>query len=126
MIDRRKTVILVLLLLCTTAACTAGAREEVPLPAGLIGRWATDAPQYADRYFDLSADTLVIGTGPATSETYDVTRVWREVNDDGVLYTVEYSDDAGEEYDIGFYFDTAAGSELRMRNQPNVVWRKVP
>lgn len=126
MIDRTKAAVLVIVLCCAVAACARGG-EIVPLPEELEGRWQTDAAAYADRYLELSADTIVLGTGASTFETYGIDRVVRLVTEDGVLYTVHYRDEDAERYDIGFYFDPDDddGATLRLRNQPEMAWHKV-
>lgn len=125
MIERTMAGALMTFLVCVPAACGA-AGEIVPLPGELVGRWQTDAAAYADRYLELSAATVVIGTGAATSERYDLDRVVRTVDEEGILYTIHYSDDDGQRYDIGFYFDADddEGATLRLRNQLGMAWRK--
>ena len=112
--------------LLAAAACTGAADTTdsvVSMPEPLVGRWTSAHPDYADRYFELSATTLLLGTGAQTSEQYWVSRVLQD-REDRDLYTVEYTDSAGAEYSMSFYFYPAREDPVRLRNQPHVGWRK--
>jgi len=124
MIRHKRIAVLAIALLGIGAACSGEGGPVVPFPQELAGRWETDAPAYAGRFLQLSSDELLIGTGPATVERYHLDRVHRLESGESILYTIEYSDDDGDEYDIGFYYDSQRGGSLRMRNQRDMVWRK--
>ena len=113
--------------LVATGACALDGAEVIPMPEGLIGTWHTDAPDYAGRFFSLSADELsllLIGTGTATPERYRITAVIRIRDDYGMLHTIEYSDSDGTDYRMGFYYDPADDGRLSLKNQLNMIWRK--
>ncbi len=121
-------------LLVVTVACVAvacGGATIVPMPVEMIGRWETDRVEYADRYFELTPETLVIGTGDGTRQLGTIVEVSRLTDDVGLLYTLTYMDTAGVELSMGVYFDDSAGGTLRLENQiqlenqRGMVWRKV-
>lgn len=101
------------------------------MPPELMGRWETTRPNYADRFFELSASTIVIGTGGVSRQRYTISEVSRLTDKEGLLYTVTYRDVAGEEYRMSFYFDSSGNgtlrlkNQIRLRNQLHMVWRKV-
>ena len=98
------------------------------MPDGLIGTWRTDNPDYAGRFFTLSADEfslLLIGTGTSTPQRYQIDSVTRVRDDYGMLHTVEYTDADGQDYRMGFYYDAAGSGSVRMKNQRDMIWRKV-
>lgn len=103
----------------------------MPMPRELIGRWETSQPAYADRFFELATSFIIIGTGGAARQRYTISEVRRMDDDEGLLYTIAYRDGAGDEYSMGFYFDSSGGgtllleNQLRLRNQLDMVWRKV-
>lgn len=113
-----------ILLSCGLYAC-AGNATTVPLPAVLIGRWETTTPAYADRYFELTSTNIIIGTGAGTYERSTITTVRQTVDDTGVLYTVQYVNQSGNTNSVTFYFDGHEGGAIRLRNQRDIVWRKV-
>lgn len=121
-------------LLVVTVACAAvacGGATIVPMPVEMIGRWETDRVEYADRYFEFTPETVVIGTGGGTRQHGTVVEVSREADNVGLLYTVTYLDPAGVELSMGLYFDDSAGGTLRLenqiqlQNQRGMLWRKV-
>lgn len=103
----------------------------MPLPEELIGRWETTQPAYADRFFELSANAIVIGTGGVSRQRHRISEVSRITDDLGLLYTVTYQDAASGETRMSFYFESSDGGSLqlknaiRLRNQVDMVWRKV-
>ena len=102
----------------------------MPMPAELMGRWETDRAEYADRFFELSADTLVIGTGGVTRQQHLISQVSRVTDDNGLLYTIAYMDTSGTEHTMGLYFDEPGGTlqlenQIELQNQLGMVWRKV-
>ena len=122
---RNKHIIIAALLATAPWAWACGPSvTEVPMPPALMGRWTTTNPAYADRYFELSANTIVLGTGARTRARYSVSRVLHDQDDEGVLYTVEYTDSLGGDYAMSFYFDAARGGAVRLKNQLQITWRK--
>lgn len=103
----------------------------VPMPAELIGRWETSQPAYADRFFELSAGAIVIGTGGVSRQRHMISEVTRTTDENGLLYTVTYQDVAAGESHMSFYFEDDGNDTLRLknqillRNQRDMVWRKV-
>ncbi len=102
----------------------AGSGTTVPLPDGMVGRWETQAEAYADRSFELSATTIVLGTGDGTYARSAISRVSRVSDENGVRYIIEYVNAAGERSSMRVHFDAATGA-IRFYNQPELVWRKV-
>lgn len=59
MIRHLKTLATLILISSIGLAGCAG-NEDVQLPPELVGRWTTEAPKYADRYFELRADRMAV------------------------------------------------------------------
>ena len=120
-----KKIIIVALLATASCSWACGpSADEVVLPDALLGRWTTASPAYADRYLELSATGIVLGTGGLKRERYSISRVLQGQDDNGVLYTLEYTNLAGSDYTMSFYFDAAGGGSLRFKNQLQMTWRK--
>ena len=121
----QKQIVMAALLATAPFASACGPSvNEVPLPPALIGRWTTATPEYADRYFEFSAGNIVLGTGARTREVYRISRVLEEQDDEGVLYTVEYTRLRGDDYEMSFYFDATRGGSVRFKNQLQMTWLK--
>jgi hypothetical protein len=121
---RLSQLLVCILLAGTFSACAEGA-TTVPLPAVLKGRWETDAPAYADRFFELTGTSLIIGTGGGNSERSTIVKVRRAVDKVGVVYSIEYLDPAGARNRMAFYFEGNAGGTIRLKNQQGIVWKQV-
>ena len=114
--------------LVATGACRLDGAEVIRMPEGLIGTWQTDSPDYAGRFFTLSADEfslLLIGTGTSTPERYHIASVTRIRDKYGMLHTIEYADAEGTDYHMGLYYDPEDGGRLRLKNQRNMIWRRM-
>ena len=119
-----KQIIIAALLGAAAGASACGPSvNEIPMPAALMGRWTTTSPDYADRFLELSASNIVLGTGGRTAERYRVTRILQAQDDEGILYTVEYTDSLRADYAMSFYFDAGRGL-LRFENQLQMTWQK--
>ncbi len=118
-----RTIVLTLCLL-TTCACLLDGSEVIPMPAGLIGTWRTTDPDYAGRFFTLTDVQLLIGTGEARPERYRIVTVVRLQDEVGFLHTIEYVDGDGQQYHMALYYDTSGNGRVRLKNQPNMTWRK--
>ena len=114
--------------LVATGACRLDGFEVIRVHNGLVGTWQTDNPAYVGRFFTLSADELsllLIGTGTSTPMRYNIVSVTRVRDEYGMLHTVEYADADGQDYRMAFYYDAAGSGSVRMKNQRDMVWRKV-
>lgn len=123
---RWRTVVLAICLVAT-GACGLDGVEVISMPEGLVGTWETDHPDYAERFFSLSADEfslLLIGAGDTNPRRYQVISITRELDQYGMLHTVEYADADGVDYHMAFYYDPADGGRVMMKNQRDMIWRK--
>ena len=69
------------------AACSG--RLE-PIPSELVGTWTTDAPDYADRYLQISGTGLSFGTGDGRADWKRLRGARVEPQGDGTLYVLQY------------------------------------
>lgn len=105
------------------AACmlTVGCDQAATaLPPEVLGRWRTQEPRYADRFVELSEDTIRIGTGGTMATSHPIRAVRSEPHPSGTLYTIEYGNE-GNEATFAFYFE-AAQRVLRLRSRPGFAW----
>ena len=113
------------------------------VPDKLYGVWKTDNPEYADRYFEIRADEIVIGLGGGDSSTQTISKV--DTQSQGtttryVIHATSFEASGGSEgkHDASFRpedmheviwsldYDPSAGGTIRLQNPPKLVWRKAP
>lgn len=100
-------------------------QKNYHLPEELAGEWKSSDPKYADRSFELSQGYLSLGTGNGTATTGFIREVKVSQETGKTLYTIKYRDDEGMNQ-ISLYYDSSHGETIRLKNQPNIVWTKVP
>ncbi len=103
------------------------------IPSELLGVWITDAPQYQDRTFEITQNTLVFKSSLANSSEYEVARsvlkhksvhMTIEGSDpEMTLYEIEYQS-AGKPGTFSFYLIVSPDLAIRFKNQPDMEWTK--
>ncbi len=88
-----------------------------------MGVWRTRSPDYENRFFEISEDLIVFGTGGGNRETYSISSIREAPDDNGLLYTLSYYATAGEDkHGFFFYYDAAGGGVIRFKNQQEMAW----
>ncbi len=106
------------------SGCSEQGKKEIP--AELVGVWKTSHPRYADRYFEIRTEDLIIGTGGQTSTTYPLTRFVSTELDTGTVYVIYYENEKGEESSMRMLYSEEGGGTLTDMNQTELIWRKEP
>jgi hypothetical protein len=117
--------VLVLSLLVALAGC--GPERTKTVPNELIGVWKTTAPDYADRFLELSRDTIRFGTGGDESYVRSIVGVEKVLENGSTLYTIFYIDPADpEKYQskVAFYYDPGNQGVIRYKNRKDMAWTK--
>ncbi len=117
--------VLVFGLLLALAGC--GPERTKTIPNELIGVWKTTAPDYADRFLELSRDTIRFGTGGDEFYARSIIGVEKILEDGNALYTIFYIDPADPEkyqYKVAFYFDPGNQGVIRYKNRKDIAWTK--
>ena len=100
-------------------------RPERTIPDSLVGVWtAVNDRRYADRYFELRGDGLVVfGIGGDNSESYVIAAVEETVvGTNEIQYSIDYVNLAGELYRFSFVFNPA-GRSIALANQNRTIWK---
>jgi len=89
------------------------------------GVWATAAPGYADRFFELRARRVAFVTGDSTNPVtvHLIRRVRRAEVEDGERFTVEYEVNGGV-LAFQFVYTGAPRPRIRFVNQPRMAWER--
>ncbi|SRR5258708_1434741 len=110
------------LLLLLPSACDRGPQT---LPGQVLGDWKTDNPRYRDRFLKLEPEQVTFGVGGvATDQSEHVERVRMTPIDKPTNFVIGLRGQDGGSDSIILLFSSDNGGELRLKNQPTIVWRR--
>jgi hypothetical protein len=99
-------------------------RQSKTLPTLLVGEWSTDEPRYHGRSLKLEPDRITFGLGGvAPDKSEHVERVKMSPSDDPTDYAIKLRTEDGTRDSLLLEFNPENG-ELRLKNQPAVVWKR--
>ncbi len=99
-------------------------KQNTKFPENLIGTWTTSEKKYIDRFFELTPTTITYGIGREKTNVYNISNVKKDVQNNTVLYTIEYHNSDGVQYTRSFYYDTTKGGVIKFKNQEDIPWTK--
>lgn len=100
-------------------------QSQGSIPAEIIGKYATNDPEYENEYFELSTQLLTIGFAHGNIKYYDVKGVQKKIIDNRLLYTVLCANEAeNEEFNFSFFYDSKDKSTIIFKNKPKVSWKR--
>ena len=99
--------------------------RTVDIPDGAVGLWTTLTPNYADRTFRLTKNTLTFHVSPQDSTFHPIVRVESGSSEVGnaTQYTVFYTH-YRDEYEFSFLYSEVPDTMIRFVNQRQMIWRK--
>jgi hypothetical protein len=104
-------------------ACQSGQGSNVP--KHLLGVWKTTHPKYADRFFEIRNDRILIfGTGDGAFELHALEEIEVGHEEGFVLYRLTHLNHHGQRYTLALLYEPAHGGLLRFKNQRDVAWKK--
>ncbi len=100
--------------------------RSAEIPQGAVGLWRTVTPDYSDRAFRITKNTLTFHVSPQDSTFHPIVRV-REteyMEEQGTTeYTVFYTQ-YRDEYEFAFLYREDPDTTIRFINQKQITWRK--
>lgn len=103
-------------------ACDAPVEQRVP--SVLEGRWVSDHPDYAGRFFEITSSSVTIGPGVEPPITHTILDVEETRDDEGRrLITLTYRSADGGAVRFPLTYDPESDT-VWPRHQPRVVWRR--
>ena len=91
----------------------------------LFGSWQTDAPEYAERGFVLTADSITLHQGGGIRVRYPIEGIRRDERNGYVDYTVTYRGIVSPlDFRVQYRMEDGA-ADLRFPNQQRVIWKRV-
>lgn len=119
---KSRRALLALALLTAMLGCTPG--HEKTVPQDLLGVWTTSEPKYADRFFELTKDAIIFGTGGDNFEVYSVESVERTRDEEGLVYNIRYLNHVGQPYAFSIYYDPSNRGVIRFKHQKHFAWTR--
>ena len=120
----RKPLVILGLLSLVCAGCNRGGSGM--LPPELVGHWTTVSAAYRGRFLELSPTYVIIGAGEQGSpDVQTVDRVDSLPSDGGTEYTIHATTREGLHNQIVLQFDPREGGEIRIKNQKDIVWKRL-
>ena len=109
------------------AVCTVVERRQATMtavPDVLIGRWVTDVPAYADRYWELSRGTISWGKGGSARDTFGVLGVVEGFDEENRarIFEVHYQLEGEETTSVRIVLDTNQSATFGKREA--ISWIK--
>ena len=114
-------------MILTALLAGCGPETSRTVPPELLGRWTTSAPKYADNFFELRPETLLLGLAGGRVDTRSITKVETLRQDGENLFTVYYMDPLDSkhtEYKLAFFFQAGSGGVVRWKNQREIMWTR--
>jgi hypothetical protein len=99
-------------------------KQHTRFPENLIGTWTTSEQKYANRFFELSQISVTYGIGKKKTAVYYISNAEKHVQDNTMLYTIEYHNSDGIQYTRSFYYDATNGGVIKFKNQKHIPWTK--
>ncbi len=99
--------------------------ENNTVPQDLIGVWKTDAPKYADRFFEITEDQITFGIGGGDVDVWPIKRIEENTNGQIVSYKFYYTKSGLQDYRLEFDYEQKDENLIRFSNQKTIEWRKV-
>ncbi len=93
------------------------------LPEELHGVWKTADKRYANRYYELNADQLILSTGGRGVTAHPIDRIEKHNENGQTLYIIYYPTEEGDPSQLSFYYDSIQ-SVIRFKNQAQFEWVK--
>lgn len=90
-------------------------------PVSILGIWVTDDPRYEGRGFDLSNDNVVLHLGEGLTSSHEIRSIRRLQVGDSWDYEITYASPDGDQT-LDFFVHP--GGILRLKNPPDVIWRR--
>ena len=118
-------IFLILALFVSLLGCLYGGSEG--LPTELIGVWKTSAPKYKNCSIELTRDYIVFINSHVAAhvDTNFVLKMKRTPERGRFSCTILYENIHGQRYNFSFYYESAKGGVIRLKNRKDVEWRKV-
>ncbi len=98
--------------------------RTIEIPDGMVGRWTTTVPEYADRAFTIAKDSVTFLTSPQDSTIHPITFVRPIRIEAGTALTIYYAS-FGSDMEFSVAYTAGVEPTIEFINQRGMIWRKV-
>ncbi len=97
--------------------------QSVEIPDGMVGRWTTTVPMYADRSFTVAKDSVIFLTSAQDSTIHPILDVRSRSAEQGTAYTIYYAS-FGSDLEFSVVYTDGPDPTIQFINQRGMIWKK--
>ena len=98
--------------------------KNTTVPDQLVGVWRTTSPKYADRFFEITKQTITFSTGGQHSDTRPISQIDAVPGNKAIMYTIIFTTQEGHEQRFSFYYEPFNEEVIRLKNKKHMTWTK--
>lgn len=121
MLQANRAPICVLIVLLLTCSCRPG---RDPVPEQLIGTWQTTMATHAGSTMDISQHGVVFSSDRGVNARCRIVGLKSFLEKGQMVYQLSYQDQYKNEYELYLLYDPADGGIVRLKNQPQLEWKR--
>lgn len=122
MLRQKRGYLCLVFLLLTTWGCRPGGD---PVPDQLVGTWQTSTATHAGSRMEITKHLVVFESDRGIYTSSRIVRFKTFSERSQTVYQLSYQDQHKNEYQLHLLYDPAEGGTVKLKNQPNLVWKRV-
>jgi hypothetical protein len=104
---------------------TCSCRPGDPVPDLLIGTWQTSTAAHAGSTMEITKHHVVFASTRGADVRCRIVRFKTFLERSQTVYQVSYQDPYKNEYQLYLLYDPIDGGTVKLKNQPELVWKRV-
>ena len=111
--------------LCIMLLMTWSCRPGDSVPDQLIGTWQTATAAHAGSSMEITKQLLVFTSNRGDDVRCRIVRFRTFIERSQTIHQMSYQDQYKNEYQLYLLYDPADGGTVKLKNQPELVWKRV-
>ncbi len=121
---RKTALVIIIVVMALLIGCQQ--RDNRTTPRGLMGKWKTSAPKYADCAVEICDGLIIFSREPDYVSVNIIKHIERTVREDYIVYTIQYENIQKNEFEFSLMCRQGKPcAEIRFVNQDEIIWRKI-
>lgn len=116
-----KVLLLCLAILLPFTGCQS--EKNTPVPDNLVGVWTTSAAKYANRFFEITKQSVRFGTGE-NIDIYPIAKIEISSIGNRSFYVISLRTPEGNPHRLAFHYDPHGEGTIQLENQNEIIWTK--